>query len=103
DANVSVRRAGATELGTRNEIKNLNSIRFIIAAINYEAQRQIEVLESGGVVEQATRLYDTSSGITKVMRTKEDAHDYRYFPDPDLYPLIITQEQIDEIKSKLPE
>ncbi len=103
DANVSVRRAGEEKLGTRNEIKNLNSIRFIIAAINYEVQRQIELLESGGVVEQATRLYDTSSGITKVMRTKEDAHDYRYFPDPDLYPLKLTQDQVDAIKLQMPE
>ena len=103
DANVSVRKVGAEKLGTRNEIKNLNSIRFIIAAINYEVQRQIELLESGGVVEQATRLFDTASGITKVMRTKEDAHDYRYFPDPDLYPLKISQEKIDKIKSTMPE
>jgi aspartyl-tRNA(Asn)/glutamyl-tRNA(Gln) amidotransferase subunit B len=103
DANVSVRKVGTVELGTRNEIKNLNSIRFIIAAINYEAQRQIELLESGGVVEQATRLFDTASGITKVMRTKEDAHDYRYFPDPDLYPLKITREKVDKIKATMPE
>jgi aspartyl-tRNA(Asn)/glutamyl-tRNA(Gln) amidotransferase subunit B len=103
DANVSVRKVGETKLGTRNEIKNLNSIRFIIAAINYEVGRQIELLESGGVVEQATRLFDTATGITKVMRTKEDAHDYRYFPDPDLYPLSIEQSLIDKIKSELPE
>ncbi len=103
DANVSVRRVGDSKLGTRNEIKNLNSIRFIIAAINYEAQRQIELLESGGVVEQATRLFDTATGITKVMRTKEDAHDYRYFPDPDLYPLVIEQAKVDAIKSSMSE
>ena len=103
DANVSVRVAGEQKLGVRNEIKNLNSIRFIIAAINYEVERQIEVLESGGEIEQATRLFDTTSGITKVMRTKEDAHDYRYFPDPDLYPVFVEQKTIDEIKSLLPE
>lgn len=103
DANISVRRAGETELGIRNEIKNLNSIRFIIQAINYEVERQIEVLEAGGVIEQATRLFDTASGITKVMRSKEDAHDYRYFPDPDLYPLKVEQSFIDELRAKLPE
>lgn len=103
DANVSVRRSGEEKLGTRNEIKNLNSVRFIIQAINYEVQRQIDVLENGGVIEQATRLFDTSSGSTRVMRTKEDAHDYRYFPDPDLYPLKIEQSFIDKIKSELPE
>jgi len=102
DANISVRKPGA-ELGTRNEIKNLNSFKFIAAAINYEIERQIELLESGGVVEQATRLFDTSSGITKVMRSKEEAHDYRYFPDPDLYPLKVSDEFIEEIRSKLPE
>ncbi len=103
DANISVRRAGETELGTRNEIKNLNSVRFITQAINYEVERQIELIESGGVVEQATRLFDTVSGITKVMRSKEDAHDYRYFPDPDLYPLYVEQSYIDELKANLPE
>jgi len=103
DANVSVRRAGTEPFGTRNEIKNLNSIRFIIQAINYEAKRQVELLESGGAVEQATRLFDTASGVTRVMRTKEDAHDYRYFPDPDLYPLVIERSFIDDLKSKLPE
>jgi aspartyl-tRNA(Asn)/glutamyl-tRNA(Gln) amidotransferase subunit B len=103
DANVSVRKFGEEKLGTRNEIKNLNSVRFIITAINYEVQRQIELLESGGVVEQATRLFDTASGITKVMRTKEDAHDYRYFPDPDLYPLKISQEQIEKVRATMPE
>jgi len=103
DANVSVRRAGTEKLGTRNEIKNLNSIRFIIQAINYEAKRQVELLEEGGVVEQATRLFDTASGITKVMRTKEDAHDYRYFPDPDLYPLVFEEQVIEDIKKTLPE
>ena len=103
DANISICREGETEFGTRNEIKNLNSVRFIIQAINYEVQRQIELLESGGVVEQATRLFNTQTGETKVMRTKEDAHDYRYFPDPDLYPLKIDEKFINEIKAKLPE
>lgn len=103
DANVSVRKAGTEKLGTRNEIKNLNSVRFIIQAINYEARRQVELLESGGVVEQATRLFDTASGVTRVMRTKEDAHDYRYFPDPDLYPLVVEKNTIEKIKSELPE
>ncbi len=103
DANVSVRKAGEEKLGTRNEIKNLNSVRFIIQAINFEARRQIELLESGGVVEQATRLFDTQTGATRVMRTKEDAHDYRYFPDPDLYPLKIENSFINKIRSELPE
>lgn len=103
DANVSVRKVGDEKLGTRNEIKNLNSVRFIIQAINFEANRQVELLENGGVVEQATRLFDTNTGVTKVMRTKEDAHDYRYFPDPDLYPLIVEDEVIEKLKSDLPE
>jgi aspartyl-tRNA(Asn)/glutamyl-tRNA(Gln) amidotransferase subunit B len=103
DANVSVRKYGDEKLGTRNEIKNLNSVKFIIQAINYEVERQIELLESGGVVEQATRLFDTSSGITKVMRTKEDAHDYRYFPDPDLYPLKLEKDYIEKIANDMPE
>ncbi|MFN5352250.1 MAG: Asp-tRNA(Asn)/Glu-tRNA(Gln) amidotransferase subunit GatB [Alphaproteobacteria bacterium] len=103
DANVSVRRVGEKELGTRNEIKNLNSIKHIISAIESEAHRQIELLEQGGKVIQATRLYNPDTGLTKVMRSKEDAHDYRYFPDPDLLPLVITKEQIEEIKALLPE
>lgn len=102
DANVSVRKPGG-ELGIRNEIKNLNSIRNIINAINHEARRQIDVIESGGKIEQATRLFDSNTGETRVMRTKEDAHDYRYFPDPDLYPLVLSQEFVDKIKSGLPE
>lgn len=103
DANVSVRRMGEKKLGTRNEIKNLNSIKHIIAAIDNEAKRQVELIESGGVVIQATRLYNVEEGTTKVMRTKEDAHDYRYFPDPDLLPLIIENEQIEQIRKTLPE
>lgn len=103
DANVSVRKVGDEKLGTRNEIKNLNSVRFIVQAINFEANRQVELLEGGGEVQQATRLFDTNTGETKVMRTKEDAHDYRYFPDPDLYPLVVEDEVIEKLKAELPE
>jgi aspartyl-tRNA(Asn)/glutamyl-tRNA(Gln) amidotransferase subunit B len=102
DANVSVRRPG-TELGTRREIKNLNSFRFLEQAINYEAQWQIDTLENGGAIRQATVLFDPDKGETRMMRTKEDAHDYRYFPDPDLLPLEISPEWIDEIRATLPE
>ncbi len=102
DANISVRRPGE-ELGTRNEIKNLNSIRNIMRAIDYEVRRQIDLIESGGTVEQATRLFNPDTGETRVMRSKEDAHDYRYFPDPDLYPLTISQEFVDAIRADLPE
>lgn len=102
DANISVRKPGA-ELGTRNEIKNLNSIRNVQKAINFEARRQIDLIESGGEVQQATRLFNPDTGETRVMRTKEDAHDYRYFPDPDLTPLILEKNWLEEIKSSLPE
>ena len=102
DANVSVRKIGAT-LGTRCEIKNLNSFRFMEQAIEFEARRQIEVLESGGVVDQETRLYDPQRNETRSMRTKEEAHDYRYFPDPDLLPLEISEPVLDEIRQNLPE
>ena len=102
DVNVSVRRPG-TELGTRTETKNLNSVRFIMQAIDFEVERQIEILESGGQIDQETRLFDTTTGETRQMRSKEDAHDYRYFPDPDLLPLTFTQDYVDEIKSSLPE
>ena len=102
DANVSVRRTGG-ELGTRCEIKNLNSFRFMERAIDYEARRQIELLEGGGRVEQETRLYDSERDETRPMRTKEDAQDYRYFPDPDLLPLEVPQEEIDRLKDELPE
>lgn len=102
DANISVRKVGDA-FGTRNEVKNLNSIRNIVHAINYEARRQIELIESGGVVEQATRLFDVNTGETRVMRSKEDAHDYRYFPDPDLYPLVLEDGLIERIKGELPE
>lgn len=102
DANVSVRKPGA-ELGTRCEIKNLNSIRFMQMAINHEARRQIEVIEGGGKIDQQTRLYDANRDETRSMRSKEDAHDYRYFPDPDLLPLILTEDYIADIAAELPE
>src|ERR687885_1431887 len=102
DANVSVRRPGAP-LGTRREIKNLNSFRFLQQAIDYEVQWQIDLLEDGGEVRQATVLFDADHGETREMRSKEDAHDYRYFPDPDLPPLAIRAHWMDEIRTKLPE
>jgi len=103
DANVSVRPKGAGVLGTRCEIKNLNSFRFLEEAINYEVRRQIELLEDGGRVTQETRLYDPDKKQTRSMRSKEDAHDYRYFPDPDLLPLVISDETVEQIRSELPE
>ena len=103
DANVSVRPAGQKEYGTRCEIKNLNSFRFLEEAINYEVRRQIELIEDGGSVVQETRLYDPDKKETRSMRSKEDAMDYRYFPDPDLPPLMIAQEWIDRVKASLPE
>jgi aspartyl-tRNA(Asn)/glutamyl-tRNA(Gln) amidotransferase subunit B len=102
DVNVSVRRPGGP-LGTRCEIKNMNSITFIGQAIEYEARRQIEILEEGGAIDQETRLFDPNKGETRSMRSKEEAHDYRYFPDPDLLPLEFSQEFVDELKAKLPE
>ena len=102
DVNVSVRKVGGP-LGTRCEIKNVNSIRFIGQAIEYEARRQIEILEEGGKIDQETRLFDPKTGETRSMRSKEEAHDYRYFPDPDLLPLEFTQAWVDEIKASLPE
>jgi aspartyl-tRNA(Asn)/glutamyl-tRNA(Gln) amidotransferase subunit B len=102
DVNVSVRRSG-DPLGTRCEIKNVNSIRFIGQAIEYEARRQIEILEDGGVIEQETRLFDPGRGETRSMRTKEEAHDYRYFPDPDLLPLELTETFIEDLRAALPE
>ncbi|PHR57008.1 MAG: Asp-tRNA(Asn)/Glu-tRNA(Gln) amidotransferase GatCAB subunit B [Robiginitomaculum sp.] len=102
DVNVSVRRPGGP-LGTRCELKNINSMRFIRQAINYEARRQIDIVEAGGEVDQETRLFDNAKGETRTMRSKEDAHDYRYFPDPDLLPTKITQEYVDAIKATLPE
>ncbi|MGQ3048363.1 MAG: Asp-tRNA(Asn)/Glu-tRNA(Gln) amidotransferase subunit GatB [Niveispirillum sp.] len=102
DINVSVRKPGGP-LGTRTETKNVNSMRFMHAVIEYEAQRQIELIEEGGAVVQETRLWDTAKGVTRSMRSKEEAHDYRYFPDPDLLPLVIEQELVDQIKASLPE
>jgi aspartyl-tRNA(Asn)/glutamyl-tRNA(Gln) amidotransferase subunit B len=103
DVNVSVRQPGDSKLGTRCEIKNLNSINFIGQAIYFEARRQIDVLEAGGKIEQETRLFDPIKGETRPMRSKEEAHDYRYFPDPDLLPVEFTQEFVDELKAELPE
>ncbi len=103
DANVSVRPAGSDKLGTRREIKNLNSFRFLQQAIEYETQWQIETLEGGGVIEQATVLFDPDRGETRAMRTKEDAHDYRYFPDPDLLPLEVSEQWIEKIRETMPE
>jgi aspartyl-tRNA(Asn)/glutamyl-tRNA(Gln) amidotransferase subunit B len=103
DANVSVRRAGSPKLGTRTEIKNLNSFRFLQQAIDFEVQRQIELVEDGGTVVQETRLYDPERGETRSMRSKEDAMDYRYFPDPDLLPLAIDRQWIEEIARQMPE
>jgi aspartyl-tRNA(Asn)/glutamyl-tRNA(Gln) amidotransferase subunit B len=103
DANVSVRPKGSAVLGTRCEIKNLNSFRFMEEAINYEVRRQIALIEDGGRVVQETRLYDPDRKETRSMRSKEDAHDYRYFPDPDLLPLVISAETIEQIRSELPE
>ena len=103
DANVSVRPVGQQELGTRTELKNINSFRFIERAINYEVERQIDLIEDGGKVRQETRLYDADKNETRPMRSKEEANDYRYFPDPDLLPVEVTQDDIDRIKATLPE
>ncbi|WP_025916671.1 Asp-tRNA(Asn)/Glu-tRNA(Gln) amidotransferase subunit GatB [Herminiimonas sp. CN] len=103
DANVSVRPLGQKEYGTRCEIKNLNSFRFMEDAINYEVRRQIELIEDGGSVQQATRLYDPDKKETRSMRSKEDAQDYRYFPDPDLPPLVIAPEWIERVRAAMPE
>ena len=103
DANVSVRPMGTDKLGTRCEIKNLNSFRFMEHAIEYEAARQIEILQDGGTIRQETRLYDSVKNETRSMRSKEEAHDYRYFPDPDLLPLEITDSWIEQVRSTMPE
>ncbi|MDF1580941.1 MAG: Asp-tRNA(Asn)/Glu-tRNA(Gln) amidotransferase subunit GatB [Desulfuromonadales bacterium] len=103
DANVSIRPWGQAELGTRAELKNINSFRFIKQAIEYEVERQADVLESGGKVIQETRLFDSTSGTTRSMRGKEEAHDYRYFPDPDLVPLVIDADWIERVRDALPE
>ncbi|KQM19869.1 glutamyl-tRNA amidotransferase [Sphingomonas sp. Leaf24] len=102
DVNVSVRRLGE-ELGTRTETKNVNSVRFVMAAIEYEANRQVAVIEDGGRIVQETRLFDPDKGVTRSMRSKEDAHDYRYFPDPDLLPLELDDAFLDECRASLPE
>jgi aspartyl-tRNA(Asn)/glutamyl-tRNA(Gln) amidotransferase subunit B len=103
DANVSVRRAGASELGTRCEIKNLNSFRFVERAINHEVERQVALIEGGGKVVQETRLYDPDRDETRAMRSKEEANDYRYFPDPDLLPLEIDEAFVADVRAGLPE
>lgn len=103
DANVSVRKVGTEKFGTRCEIKNLNSTRNIIRAIEFEAQRQVDILENGGSIDQETRLFDAITGETRTMRSKEDAMDYRYFPDPDLPPLVISQDLVDSIRKSMPE
>jgi len=103
DANVSVRPAGSDRLGTRCEIKNLNSFRFLERAIEFEARRQIEIIEDGGTIRQETRLYDPDRDETRSMRSKEEAHDYRYFPDPDLLPLAVSDEWIARVRGEMPE
>ena len=103
DANVSVRPMGQEELGTRTELKNINSFRFLEKAINYEIERQIDLIEDGGRVVQETRLYDANKDETRSMRSKEEANDYRYFPDPDLLPVVIDQAFMDAVASELPE
>ena len=102
DVNVSVRKPGEP-LGTRCEIKNVNSIRFVGQAVEDEARRQIDIIEDGGTIDQETRLFDPEKGETRAMRSKEEAHDYRYFPDPDLLPLELTQHEVDELRARLPE
>ena len=101
--NVSVRLKDSKELGTRCEIKNVNSIKFMQMAIDYEANRQVDLIEEGKSIDQETRLFDTKKNETRSMRSKEDAHDYRYFPDPDLLPLEVTEEFIEQLKSDIPE
>jgi aspartyl-tRNA(Asn)/glutamyl-tRNA(Gln) amidotransferase subunit B len=103
DANVSLRRRGETALGTRTELKNLNSFRFVESAILSEARRQAEILDGGGEVRQATMAYDVDRDRTRVLRSKEDAHDYRYFPDPDLVPLVLSAEVVEKLRAQLPE
>jgi aspartyl-tRNA(Asn)/glutamyl-tRNA(Gln) amidotransferase subunit B len=103
DANVSVRRVGETKYGTRAEVKNVNSVKNLIRAIDFEAERQVFLLESGGQIKQETRLFDANMNETRSMRSKEEAYDYRYFPDPDLLPLNLTEEYVNEIKKSLPE
>ncbi len=103
DANVSVRLKGAEKFGTKVEVKNVNSFRFVKQAIEYEIGRQVEIVDRGGTIEQESRLYDAVSGVTVGMRSKEHAHDYRYFPEPDLVPLRVSEHWLHEVKSRLPE
>jgi len=103
DANVSIRPVGQNEFGTRAELKNINSFKFVEKALEYEIKRQVSVVEDGGRIIQETRLWDSAAGVTRSMRSKEEAHDYRYFPEPDLPPILVSQPWIDEIKSNLPE
>jgi len=103
DANVSVRLKGAPKFGTKVEVKNVNSFRFVKQAIEYEIERQVEIVERGGAIEQESRLYSAESGVTVGMRSKEHAHDYRYFPEPDLVPLRISEHWLNEVKSRLAE
>jgi aspartyl-tRNA(Asn)/glutamyl-tRNA(Gln) amidotransferase subunit B len=103
DANVSIRPVGQNEFGTRAELKNINSFKFVEKALEYEIKRQVSVIEDGGRIIQETRLWDSAAGVTRSMRSKEEAHDYRYFPEPDLPPIRVSQEWIDEIKANLPE
>ncbi|OWJ65257.1 Asp-tRNA(Asn)/Glu-tRNA(Gln) amidotransferase subunit GatB [Inquilinus limosus] len=103
DVNVSVRKVGDTEFGTRCEVKNVNSIRHVMSAIEFEARRQVEIIEGGGSIDQETRLWDPNKGETRSLRTKEDAHDYRYFPDPDLLPLVLEDGFVERIAATLPE
>ena len=102
DVNVSVRKPGG-ELGTRTETKNVNSVRFVMAVVEHEAKRQVELIESGGAIAQETRLFDPDKGVTRSLRSKEDAHDYRYFPDPDLLPLELEEAFLEECRASLPE
>jgi aspartyl-tRNA(Asn)/glutamyl-tRNA(Gln) amidotransferase subunit B len=102
DCNVSVRKPGGA-LGTRCEIKNVNSIRYVMQAIEYESRRQIEIIEDGGTIKQETRLFDAGRGVTRTMRSKEEAHDYRYFPDPDLLPLVLDPDWVESIRALMPE
>ncbi|HET7826500.1 MAG TPA: Asp-tRNA(Asn)/Glu-tRNA(Gln) amidotransferase subunit GatB, partial [Anaeromyxobacter sp.] len=103
DANVSVMRKGAERYGTRCEIKNMNSFRFLRAAVEYEARRQVDIIEGGGKVEQETRLFDAERGETRSMRSKEEAHDYRYFPEPDLPPVVVDDALVERVRGSLPE
>ncbi|GAG39320.1 unnamed protein product, partial [marine sediment metagenome] len=103
DANISIRPRGSTQLGTRTEMKNLNSFRGVERGLNFEIERQIGILEGGGQVEQCTLLWDEAAGETRIMRTKEEAHDYRYFPEPDLVPVQVSRDRVNALQAELPE